>query len=195
MKGHRAKFSPSPELYKKVDGSTSRGPCTRPLHQEFRTDLLFYSVAFAKVKFIKRTLLSTLDLWPDCQSTSWKTSSAYFTSEQDFTWHLIPGKHQSLKIRWTRKRSNWHEDYLMTKQGCVCAIVNTTCTWINISATSCFKYITSKKKPVGYNKCNLLHLGILIYLAGYGQDWAQGLDLYFSLVSLFYLQFILCCVF
>ena len=58
MKGHRAEFSPSPELYKKVDGSTSRGPCAHPLHQEFRTDLLFYSVAFAKVKVIKEPSLT-----------------------------------------------------------------------------------------------------------------------------------------
>lgn len=176
-------------------GVSTEAPCAHLLCQEFGTDLLFYSVAFAKVKSIKRTLPSTLDLCPDCQSTGWKTSSAYFTIEQDFTWHLIPGKHWSLKIKWTRKRSNWYEDYLLTKQGCVCATVNTTSICINISAMSCFKYITSKKKPIGYSKCNQLHLGIFIYLAGYLQDWAQGLDLYFNLVSLFYFQFIFCCGF
>lgn len=74
-------------------------------------------------------------------------------------------------------------------------MVNTTSICINISAMSCFQYITSKKKPVGYSKCNQLHLGIFIYLAGYLQDWAQGLDLHFNLVSLFYFQFICVVVF
>ena len=81
-------------------------------------------------------------------------------------------------------------DYLLTKQGGIYSTVSITyCTWMNIFVKSSFKYITFKMKSIGYNKCNLFHIEIWIYSAGYLQNWAQGLNLYFNLLPLSYLSF------
>lgn len=55
-------------------------------------------------------------------------------------------------------------DYLLTKQGGICAMVSIIyCTWINTLVKSRFRYITFNKKSIGYNTFNLFHLGIWFY--------------------------------
>lgn len=64
--------------------------------------LLFYSDAFAKVKFMERTLPSTLDHWPHCQITGCQNVSCIFNNN----WWRLRLTSDSVHSLETSK-SNW----------------------------------------------------------------------------------------